>query len=179
MGDTASHRALAGRSLPAPRRLRRYRPPGTVFDLIVGAPRWAAGNGAEWETRRETRLARGVFLRRHRPRSLLEVLTRVARAKSSRPAALEAVGRGSELHVGEPFPVNRLTIVARDRSGKLLGPVPIAIEVDDGDPPLLNTKSDAIAESRLQPLRPGAFRFRARTICPHPPVQVVIAASVR
>jgi hypothetical protein len=96
-----------------------------------------------------------------------------------RPAVLDAPAGPLELKVGELFPLDRIVIVARDEVGTLLGPVPIAIEVDDTEPPLLNTRSDAIAESKLQPLRPGSFRFRARTICPYPSIHLLVPASIR
>jgi hypothetical protein len=100
-------------------------------------------------------------------------------ATAPRPAALHAPADAIELHVGQPFPFKSLVIVARDEAGAVVPRVPIAIEVERSDPPLVNTQSDAMPENHLHPVRPGAFRLRARTICSDTPVQVLIPVVVR
>jgi hypothetical protein len=99
-------------------------------------------------------------------------------AKSPRPVKLVAQQVPITLHVGEWFSLDRLIIVAVDASSRQLQPVPIMLEVEDKEPPLLNLRSDMIAEARVLPLRAGSFRFRARTICSDPSVEVLIEATV-
>jgi hypothetical protein len=100
-------------------------------------------------------------------------------ATAPRPAALHAPADSIELQVGQPFPLNRIVIVARDEAGAVVARVPIAIEVERSEPPLVNTQSDAMPENHLHPVRHGAFRLRARTICLDTPVQVLIPVVVR
>jgi len=99
-------------------------------------------------------------------------------AKAERPARLVAQKVPITLRVREWFLLDRLIILAEDAEGQQLPPVPITLEVEDKEPPLLNLRSDMIAEARVLPVRAGSFRFRARTICSDPAVEVLIEATV-
>ncbi len=99
--------------------------------------------------------------------------------ESKRPNRLASPDRLVALRVGEWFPLHRLIIVAEDRTGRVLRPLPISIEVEDQDPPLINGRSDMISDGRLLPIRTGKFRFRARTICQGTSADVFIQAVVR
>jgi hypothetical protein len=100
-------------------------------------------------------------------------------AKAPHARVLESPAPSLELRTGEPFPITELVIIARDQTGALLPRVPIAIDVEVFDPPLLNHLSNAMPENHLHPLRPGAFRVRARTWCSDTPVQLLIPAVIR
>lgn len=99
-------------------------------------------------------------------------------ATASRAATLWSPQERIELRVGEPLPIDRLVVVARDETGAVIQRVPIRIEVEVFDPPLLNHFSNAMPENHLHPLMPGTFRIRARTICDDVPVSVEIPAII-
>lgn len=99
--------------------------------------------------------------------------------ESQRPFRLTSPNGTVTLRVGEWFPLRRLIVVGEDRTGKVLRPLPIMIEVERKDPPLLNLRADMISDERgLLPIRPGKFRFRARTICEGVSADVFIPAMV-
>jgi len=100
-------------------------------------------------------------------------------AAAPKPSTLDARQPAVALKVGERFPLTRLVIIARDAAGRALAPVPIAIEVEAVDPPLLNLRSDARAEGKLQVLRRGSFRFRVRTTCEGVSVSTLIPATIK
>jgi len=99
-------------------------------------------------------------------------------SKSERPSRLVAKKVPIALRVGEWFPLDHVVIVAMDETGKQLQPVPIMFEVEEREPPLLNLRSDMIAEARVLPVRAGSFRFLARTICSDPSVAILLEATV-
>lgn len=70
-------------------------------------------------------------------------------------------------HVGEWFPYAKLHVLALDGTGRLIPSVPIQVQVEEVEPPLLALRSDMLADAKLLPVRPGSFRFRFRfaTIC--------------
>jgi hypothetical protein len=79
------------------------------------------------------------------------------------------------LRVGKPFTPSALKIVALDASGSVLPKVPIAIEVELWTK-VLDGKSEHISDGTVTPVRPGTFRFRIRTICEGPAVEIFIDA---
>jgi hypothetical protein len=101
--------------------------------------------------------------------------------KTSRsPFRLSSPNRIVTLRIGEWFPFRRLIIVGVDRKGDILPSLPISIEVEQKEPPLLNLRTDMISDGRgLLPIRTGRFRFRARTICDGTSADVFIQAVVR
>jgi hypothetical protein len=100
-------------------------------------------------------------------------------AESGRPFRLLSPHGQVVLRVGEWFDLRRLVFVGLDRGGNVVRPAPISVEVEDKEPPLLNLRSDMISDGRLLGIRPGHFRFRARTICDESPVEVIVEAVVR
>ena len=98
---------------------------------------------------------------------------------SKRPFRLASPNQVVTLRVGEWFPLHRLIVVGMDRKGRVLRPLPIMLEVEDQNPPLLNLRTDMISDGRgLLPIRTGRFRFRARTICDGTSADVFIQAVV-
>lgn len=99
------------------------------------------------------------------------------RVCSSAPAPTRLVAESPVIfRLGEWFPLASLKIVAVDASNLPLRPVPLSIEVQNSDPPLLNLQSNMIADL---PIRPSRFLFRARTICPGTAADVFFPATVR
>ncbi len=97
---------------------------------------------------------------------------------AARPAKLVIQNESLILRVGDWFALDRLVIVAVDADGQPLSPAPIALDVEAMEPPVLNLRSDMIAEVRVMPVRAGSFRFRARTLCASPAVETLIQAAV-
>jgi hypothetical protein len=100
-------------------------------------------------------------------------------AESERPFKLTAPNGTVALHVGNWYSLRGLIVVGEDRRGNVLRPLPISVEVETKDPELLNLRSDMISDGRIMPLRTGAFRFRARTLCDGTSSDVYIEAVVR
>lgn len=100
-------------------------------------------------------------------------------AESERPFRLASPSRAVALHVGEWFSLRGLIVVGEDRRGNVVHPLPISVEVEAKDPPVLNLRPEMISDGRLMPLRTGAFRFRARTICDGTSSEVYIEAVIR
>jgi hypothetical protein len=97
--------------------------------------------------------------------------------ESERPFTLTTPNGAVTLRVGEWSPLRRLIIVGADRTGHVLRPLPITIEVEAAKPPLL--RSDLISDARVMPIRTGKFRFRARTICEGTSADIFIQAVIR
>jgi hypothetical protein len=96
------------------------------------------------------------------------------------PFRLVSPNRLVTLRVGEWFPLSRFVVVGEDRSGDVLPSLPIMIEVERKEPPLLNLRTDMISTGRgLLSIQTGRFRFRARTICEGTSAKVFIEAVVR
>jgi hypothetical protein len=94
---------------------------------------------------------------------------------------LEAPARTLELRVGERLPLSALRVVAVGEAGAALDEVPVAIDVEELNPPLLQLRSDNVDlnEGRLFPLNPGTFRVRVRTLCTTTPAELNLLARVR
>ena len=99
--------------------------------------------------------------------------------ESGRPFTLTTQNSAVTLRAGEWFPLCRLIIVGADRTGHVLRPLPIYLEVEATNSPLLNLQSDMISDGRLLPIRTGKFRFRARTICEGTSTDIFIQAVIR
>ena len=81
---------------------------------------------------------------------------------------------------GQWFSYNQLVILAVDAAGRALPPVPIAIEVEDIKPPVLNLRSDMTADpnGKVLAVRKGRFHFRFRALCEGQFAAAVVAAEV-
>ena len=71
-------------------------------------------------------------------------------------------------------------VVAVDSAGNLLPPVPIAIDVQDAPPDMLDLRSDMTADpdGKVLPVSTGTFSFRIRTICEEHSTSVRLQAEV-
>jgi len=84
------------------------------------------------------------------------------------PARLVVVApKPLQLVRGQWFSYKRLVVLALDAAGRILPPVPIAVEVEEVTPPLLNLRSDMTADpnGKVLPIRKGSFQFRFTAIC--------------
>jgi hypothetical protein len=77
------------------------------------------------------------------------------------------------------FPYSSLVVLALDESGRLIPDVPISMDVEEKQPPLLALRADLLGEDRVLPIAAGNFRFRFRTICGDRAVSVIATATVR
>lgn len=83
------------------------------------------------------------------------------------------------LRAGEPFALTSLRIMAIDESGRALPPIPLLIEVEALERPILDLRSETTADGIIVPIRSGQFMFRARAICVESVAPVFAAATVR
>ena len=97
-----------------------------------------------------------------------------------RIARLEAPARTLELRVGEPFALNTLRVVAVGDAGAVLTEVPVVIEVEELNPPLVQLRSDDpdLNAGRLRSVGSGTVRMRVRTLCTSTPAELKITARV-
>jgi hypothetical protein len=87
--------------------------------------------------------------------------------------------RPLQLQVGERFPLALLVVLAVDEDDRPLPDIPISLEVDEREPPVLLLRSGDpdISQGLLQALGPGSFRIRIRTLC-SPPADTAITGRV-
>jgi hypothetical protein len=97
-----------------------------------------------------------------------------------RVARLEGPIRTVELRVGERLALNTLRVVAVGEAGAALTGVPVVIEVEDLNPPLVQLRSDDpdLDAGRLLPVNSGTFRMRVRTLCTATPAELIIIGRV-
>jgi hypothetical protein len=81
------------------------------------------------------------------------------------------------LVVGRPLPLTTLAVVAFGPAGEILPDVPIAIEVQEVSPAILDLRSDRLEPGPV-PIRPGVFGIRVRTVCDGPRAETTIEARV-
>ena len=98
---------------------------------------------------------------------------------SEPPKRLVALESSIVMHVGEWFPLRRLQIIALGESGNSLDSIPFAVTAEAMDPPLLDGSSEWSNSGNLLPVRPGSFRFRIRTLCSPPTVDLLIDAIIK
>ena len=96
---------------------------------------------------------------------------------SNKPGALQE--SSIVMHVGEWFPLRRLQIIALGESGSSLDSIPFTVQAEAMDPPLLHGSSEWSNSGNLLPVRPGSFRFRIRTLCSPPTVDLLIDAIIK
>ena len=94
---------------------------------------------------------------------------------------LEVAPGSLELTRGTPYSLNSLSVVAVDRSDVAVPDVPIVLEVEDREPPVVALRSDNsdLNEGRLVGVDAGGFRMRIRTMCGTPYVEKVLEGVVR
>jgi hypothetical protein len=98
-----------------------------------------------------------------------------ARCMGTPGVARLTAARQARLRLEEPFALKSLDVAALDASGSIVASVPVTIEVEEMTPPILY-----FFENRLQhgptAHSAGSFRFRVRTMCPGPRIDVTIPA---
>ena len=97
-----------------------------------------------------------------------------------RIARLEAPSRTLELRVGEPFALNTLRVVAVGEAGTAMADVPVAIEVEEVNPPLVQLRSDDpdLNAGRLRSVGSGIVRIRVRALCTSTPAELNLTARI-
>lgn len=95
-------------------------------------------------------------------------------------ARLETASSSLDLQVGERFPLTMLSVVAVDAADVAMRGVPIAIEAEDLQPPVLQLRSDDpdVNQGRLSALNRGRFRLRIWTMCATPGAETTITGRV-
>jgi hypothetical protein len=85
-----------------------------------------------------------------------------------------------ELHVGDRFALNTLSVVAVNGAEVALPDVPIVLEANEVIPAVVQLRSDDsdLKEGRLFAIAPGRFQIRIRTICVTPTLETIIAGRV-
>jgi hypothetical protein len=97
-----------------------------------------------------------------------------------RIARLEAPTRTLELRVGERLALNTLRVVAVGDAGVALTEVPVGIEVEELNPPLVQLRSDDpdLNAGRLLSVGSGTVHIRVRALCTSTPAELKITARV-
>lgn len=97
-----------------------------------------------------------------------------------RVARLEAPTRTLELRAGERLALNTLRVVAVGAAGTAVTSVPVAIEVEELNPPVVQLRSDDpdLNAGRLAAVGNGTVRMRVRTLCTSTPAELNITARV-
>ena len=97
-----------------------------------------------------------------------------------RIARLEAPTRTVELRVGDRLALNTLRVVAVGEAGAAVADVPVAIEVEELSPPVMQLRSDDpdLNAGRLLSVGSGRVRMRVRTLCTSTPAELNITARV-
>ena len=97
-----------------------------------------------------------------------------------RIARLEAPARALELRVGDRLALNTLRVVAIGEAGAALSDVPVVIEVEELNPPLVQLRSDDpdLNAGRLLSVGSGTFRMRVRALCTSTPAELNMTARV-
>ena len=95
-------------------------------------------------------------------------------------ARLEVEPDELELTEGNVYSLNSLTVVAIDAADIAVPGVPIILEAEDRNPPVLQLRSDDpdLNEGRVRVIAPGRFRMRIRTTCGLPQVETVVEGRV-
>ena len=85
-----------------------------------------------------------------------------------------------ELLRGNRFSLDSLTVVAVDDADIAVPGLPIVLEVEDTEPPVLQLRSDDpdLNAGRLLAIGTGEFRLRVRTICGPPYAEIVVKGRV-
>lgn len=98
-------------------------------------------------------------------------------AQAEKVTRLRATTRTVQLRVGRLFPLSTLKVVALESSGSVVPQVPVAVEVEDVSPSILDFPSDHLQFGPV-PIRPGNFKFRVRTICEGTGAEIMVKAHV-
>lgn len=97
-----------------------------------------------------------------------------------RVARLEAPVRTVELRVGDRLALTALRVVAVSAANVAMPDVPVVIEAEERNPPVVQLRSDDpdLNAGRLLTLERGRFRIRVRTMCTSTAAEMIITAVV-
>ena len=97
-----------------------------------------------------------------------------------RIARLEAATRTVDLRVGERLTLSMLRVVAVSEADVVMPGVPVVIEAEERNPPVVQLRSDNpdLNAGRLFSVGSGRFRMRVRTLCTNSPADIVMTAVV-
>jgi hypothetical protein len=71
-----------------------------------------------------------------------------------------------KLRVGAAFSLDKLAVLAVDKSGEPVKPVPVMLEYEEVSPPILNLDGFKVRSGPIVPLRAGKFRFKVSVFRP-------------
>ena len=94
---------------------------------------------------------------------------------------LEVAPQTLELAVGTRYSLNTLTVVAVNGADIAVPGLPIVLEVEDTEPPVLQVRSDDpdLNAGRILAVAAGEFRMRVRTMCGTPYAETVVKCRVQ
>lgn len=82
------------------------------------------------------------------------------------------------LYVGELFELDALEIAAIGQNAERIDRVPLAMDVEENVPPVLDLGLMRESSNVLLPLRPGHLRFRIRSLCAGRSLEVYWDAAI-
>lgn len=82
------------------------------------------------------------------------------------------------LTAGNLYQLSSITVVAVNAADIAVPAVPIVLEAEDTNPPVLRLRSDDpdLDEGRIRVVGPGKFRMRIRTTCGLPQIETIVEA---
>ncbi len=100
--------------------------------------------------------------------------------ETRRTARLEAPARTLDLRVGDRLTLSTLRVVAVSAANVAVPRVPVVIEAEERNPPIVQLRSDDpdLNAGRLVMVGRGRFRLRIRTMCTSSPAEMIITAVV-
>ena len=93
---------------------------------------------------------------------------------------LEVAPNPLEMREDGRYSLNSLSVVAINGADVAMVGVPIVLEAQEVDPPIVQLRSDDpdLDVGRLHALRPGSFQMRIRTMCGAPHAERIIVGRV-
>jgi hypothetical protein len=93
---------------------------------------------------------------------------------------LEVSPNPVEMRTDGRYALNSLSVVAINAADVAIGGLPIVLEAEEANPPIIALRSDDpdLDAGRLHALRPGSFQLRIRTMCGTPHAEKLIEARV-
>jgi hypothetical protein len=100
--------------------------------------------------------------------------------ETQRTARLEAPARTLDLRVGDRLTLSTLRVVAVSAANVAMRQVPVVIEAEERNPPIVELRSDGpdLEAGRLLMVGRGRFRIRVRTMCTSSSAETIITAVV-
>ena len=85
-----------------------------------------------------------------------------------------------DLAQGNVYALNSLTVVAVNAADIAVPGIPIVLEAEDANPPVLQLRSDDpdLNEGRVRVIGPGRVRMRIRAMCGMPFAETIVEARV-